>query len=235
MTSPHWPLVELAAQLLERREREAVLGDLLETGEGAWQGLLDVLGLVIRRQLLHWKNWRPWMAAFGLALPGSLLLMGISVSVSSMYEGLIGHSILIGPPRTIDEGFFELLSRGLLLIGCSWSCGFVMGSISRPTLGVSIASSCLACSFCLVRFREPSLSRLCLFLFLLPATWGVCQAWRLVRINLAFAIFLAIAITTLVVLPANSRSLWTLNWSLAWPAWYMVATRQGTGGKVGRS
>jgi hypothetical protein len=34
MTSTHWPLVEVAARLLERSEREAVLGDLLETGEG---------------------------------------------------------------------------------------------------------------------------------------------------------------------------------------------------------
>jgi len=34
MTSTHWPLVEVAARLLGRSEREAVLGDLLETGEG---------------------------------------------------------------------------------------------------------------------------------------------------------------------------------------------------------
>ena len=235
MTSTHWPLVEVAARLLERDEREAVLGDLLETGEGAWQGLLDVLGLVVRRQLSHWKNWRPWLTVFGLALPGSLLLMGISVSVSSICERLIDHRILVGSPQAIHEGFLQLLCRGLLLIGCSWACGFVMGALSRWTLWVSIASSCFPCLFCLVRFREPSLSRLCLFLFLLPAIWGVRQALRLIRINLAFAIFLAIAITTLMILPSNSRGLWTLNWSLVWPAWYIVATAQGAGRKVGRS
>jgi hypothetical protein len=235
MTSMHWPLVEIAARLLERGEREAVLGDLLETGEGVWRGLLDVLGLVIRRQLLLWKNWQPWLAMFGLALPGSLLLMGISVSVSSIYERLVDHRILIGSPHPIHEGFLQLLCRGLLLIGGSWACGFVMGSMSRRTLWVSIASSCFPCLFCLVRFREPSLSRLCLFLFLLPAIWGVRQALRLIRINLALAIFLAIAITTLMILPSNSRGLWTLNWSLVWPAWYILATAQGAGGKVGRS
>ena len=235
MTSTHWPLVEVAARLLERDEREAVLGDLLETGEGAWQGLLDVLGLVVRRQLSHWKNWQPWLALFGLALPGSLILMGVSVSVSSMYERLIDHRILIGSSHAIHEGFLQILCRGLLLIGCSWACGFVMGSLSRRTLWVSIASSCFACLFCLVRFREPSLSRLCLFLFLLPAIWGVRQALRLIRINLALAIFLAIAITTLMILPSNSRGLWTLNWSLVWPAWYIVATAQGAGRTVGRN
>ena len=235
MTSSHWPLVEVAARLLERDEREAVLGDLLETGEGAWRGLLDVLGLVVRRQLLHWKNWQPWLAVFGLALPGSLFLMGVSVSVSSMYERLIDHRILIGSSHAIHEGFLQLLCRGLLLIGCSWACGFVMGSLSRRTLWVSIASSCFPCLLCLVRFREPSLSRLCLFLFLLPAIWGVRQALRSIRINLALAIFLAIAITTLMILPSNGRGLWTLNWSLVWPAWYIVATAQGAGRTVGRN
>src|SRR5258708_13489940 len=210
MTSMHWPLVEVAARLLERGEREAVLGDLLETGEGVWRGLLDVLGLVIRRQLLHWKAWGSWLAVFGLALPGSLLLMGISVSVSSIYERLVDHRILTGSPHPIHEGFLQLLCRGLLLIGGSWACGFVMGSMSRRTLWVSIASSCFPCLFCLLRFREPSLSRLCLFLFLLPPIARFRHSLRLIRINLALAIILAIAITTLMILPSNSRGVWTM-------------------------
>ena len=235
MTRTHWPLVEVAARLLERGEREAVLGDLLETGEGAWRSLLDVLGLVVRRQLLLWKRWQPWFAVFGLALPSSLLLMGISVSVSSIYQRLTDHSILVGSSHAIHEGFFLLFSRGLLLIGCAWACGFVMGSISRRTLWVSIASSCIPCLFCLARFREPSLSRLCLFLFLLPAILGVRHALRLTRINLAFAIFLAIAITALVILPTSSRGSWTLSLSLIWPAWYIVATTQADSVSVERS
>jgi hypothetical protein len=235
MTSIHWRLVEVLARLLKPGEREAVLGDLLETGEGAWRGSRDVLGLVIRRQLSHWKNWQPWLAVFGLALPGSLVLMGTSVSVSSMYERLIDHRIVVESPQAIHEGFFQLLCRSLLLIGCSWACGFVMGSLSRRTLWLSIASSCFACLFCLLRFREPSLSRLCLFLFLLPAIWGVRQALRSIRINFVLAIFLAIAVTAFMILLSNGRGLWTLNWSLVWPAWYIVATAQRTGRQVGQS
>src|SRR5258708_31185497 len=235
MTSTHWPLVEVAVRLLERDEGEAALGDLLETGEVGWRGLLDVLGLVVRRQILHWRSWRPWLAVFGLALPGSLLLMGFSVSFSSIYERLVDRRILIGSPHPIHEAFFQLLCLGLLLIGGSWACGFVMGSMSRKTLWVSIASSCFPCLFCLVRFREPSLSRLCLFLFLLPAIWGVRQALRLTRLNLTFAIFLAIAITALTILPTNSRGVWALNWTLVWPAWYIVATAQGDVRKAGQS
>jgi hypothetical protein len=235
MTSTHRPFVELAARLLGRDEREAVLGDLLETGEGAWQGLLEVLGLVVRRQLSHWKNWHPWLAVFGLALPGTLVLMAVSVSVSSMYERLINDRILIGSSHAAHEDFLQLLCRGVLLVGCSWACGFVMGSLSRRTLWVSIASSCFACLFCLVRFGEPSLSRLCLFIFLLPAIWGVRQALRSTQVTLALAIALAIAITALIILPPNNRGLWTLNWSLVWPAWYIVATAQGSPRTVRRN
>jgi hypothetical protein len=56
---------------------------------------------------------------------------------------------------------------------------------------------------------------------------------RLIRIDLALAIVLAIAITTLMILPSNSRGLWTLNWSVLWPAWYIVVTARGNGRTVG--
>jgi hypothetical protein len=75
-------LLELTAQLLEPSEREAVLGDLTEAGERGWHALIEVLGLLIRQETILWKSWRPWLAAFGLALPASFLLMGFSVSVS---------------------------------------------------------------------------------------------------------------------------------------------------------
>jgi hypothetical protein len=222
MTSTSWPLVQVATRLLEPDEREAVLGDLLEAGEGGWSGLPGVLGLVVRRQLQLFRNWRPWAASFGLTLPGSLLLMGFSVSIASICECLAHHKVLIESPGAIDEAFISLFCRGLLLIGGSWVCGYVVGSVSRKTLWMSIVSCCFPCLFCLERFREPSLSKFCLFLFLLPAVWGVHHALRLTRINLSLAILLAIAITTLTMLPTNSRGVWFLNWSLVWPAWYLV-------------
>src|SRR5208282_4963318 len=81
MTAWNWPLVEVAARLLERDEREAVLGDLLEARESAWDALTGVLGLAFRRQAQLWKSWRPWLAGFGVTLPSSFLLMGTSLSV----------------------------------------------------------------------------------------------------------------------------------------------------------
>jgi hypothetical protein len=222
MTIRRWVFVETLARLLETNEREAVLGDLVEGGQGAGRGSLDILGLVIRRQLLHWRSWQPWLAAFGLALPGSFLLMGMSVSISSMCVRYVGLKIPEGAPKDFHVDFLQAVCGCLLLVACSWACGFVTGLLSRRTLWVSIASSCLACLFCFARFREPSLSRFCLFLFVLPAILGLCQAMRSIRINLAVAIFLAIAITTSLILLSLSKSLWTLNWWLIWPAWYLV-------------
>jgi hypothetical protein len=233
MTSTHWPLVEVAARLLERHEREAVLGDLLETGEGAWRGLLDVLGLVVRRQLSLWKNWRPWLAALGLALPGSLLLMGTSVCLSLTYQRLLGPRFLDLIPLTQQDELLPWLSQLLLLIGCSWASGFAVGSVSRRTLWVSIVSSCLPCLFCLARFRVESLSRFCLLLFLAPAIWGVSQGVRVIRIKLGPSIILAVSVTVLMLPTWASPRIYNL--ALIWPAWYLVVTALGDGRKVERS
>jgi hypothetical protein len=225
MTSPGWSFVEFAAQLLDRDEQDAVLGDLKEAGERSWHGLVDVLGLVVRRQIALWRGWRPWLAAFGATLPGSFLLMGVSVSVSCTYQRLTDHEILVGCSKmTGQEGFWLLLCHVFLLIAWAWTGGFVVGSVSRRTLWMSAVLCALPCLFCSARFRMESLPRFCLFLFLLPAIWGVRQGLRNARIKLDWAVVLALTVTVLMIFAWNSRALWIPNWALIWPAWYMVGT-----------
>jgi hypothetical protein len=232
MTGINWSLVEVASQLLERDEREAVLGDMVEAGESAWHGLLDVLGLIIRRQVGLWKSWRPWFAAFGLALPCSFLLMGFSVSISWTYQHLMDAKAFQANGLASSLRLPTLICHVLLLIGCSWTSGFVVGSMSRRTLWVSIAATCSPCLFCLSRFRIESLSRLCLLFFLLPAILGVRQGLRRTRIKLAPANVLAVAITGLMILTWSGSAAWFLNWALIWPAWYMVATARRLGREI---
>src|SRR5262252_469716 len=93
MTRIAWPLVELVSRLLEPEEREAVLGDLLEAKESAGQALLDIFGLILRRQAFLWKNPQPWFAGFSVALPCTYLLMQVSVSVTATYERLFHHRL----------------------------------------------------------------------------------------------------------------------------------------------
>jgi hypothetical protein len=235
MTSVGWSMVDAVSQVLERNEREAVLGDLVEAGESAWRGLLDVLSLVIRRQAILWKCWRPWLAAFGLALPSSLLLMGVSVSISSTYQRLIGFHIADSSLLPEHSGFSLLLCHILLLIAWSWTGGFVVGSVSRRTLWVSVIACCSPCLFCLARFRTESLPRLCLLLFLLPAIFGVLQGLRIARIKLRSAILLAVTVTVLMILAWSNQSLWVFNWVLIWPAWYVVAIARKSGKEIGSS
>lgn len=230
MRSAGWPMVEAAARLLARDEREAVLGDLVEADEGAWPGLRGVLGLVFRREVALWKSWRPWVAGFGVALPSSFLLMGASVTVTWSYMRLLCPELLAKASLTKPSGLLVLLCQALLLIGWSWTGGFVVGSVSRRTLWASMLLCYSPCLFCLSRFGIESLSRFSLLLFLLPAVWGVRQGLRTSRINLPWAMIVALAITVLMIPSWGngrwqwwSRSAWSLNWVLIWPAWYLVA------------
>jgi hypothetical protein len=213
-------LVDSLAQLLERDEREAVLGDMAETGESTRQAVWNVCGLLLRRQGTYWNGWRPWVAAFGIAFPFSFLLMGFSVSLSLM-------SLQVLDPATrqmTNSGVSLLLSKFLLLTAWSWTAGFVMGSVSRWTLWVSALLSLLPCCFCLARFRIEDLSRFCLLLFLLPAIEGVHQGLRMTRLTLRSAMLLASATILLTVLLWIRTGPSILNLALSWPALYLVAT-----------
>jgi hypothetical protein len=228
MTSAGARLVDFISQLLEPAEREVVQGDLLEGGESTWPSLLAVLGLVVRRESALWTNWRPWLAAFGLALPSSFLLMGFSLSVSRAYEQLAGVPILHATGVTVRPGFALFLCNVLLLAAWSWTGGFVVGSVSRRTLWVSAALSFAPCVFCLERFRVERLSRLCLLLFLPVALWGVHRGLQLARIKRSSAIALAVGVTALTIPLWSSSGPSIPNWALSWPAWYLVATARRT-------
>jgi hypothetical protein len=222
-TTGSW-LVDLVSRLLPPEEREVVQGDLLESGESDWQSVLAVLDLVIRREATLWRNWRPWLAAFGLALPSSFLLMGFSLAVSRAYQQLAGGPILHATGFTVRPGLALFLCDVLLLAAWSWTGGFVVGSVSRRTVWVSAVFSFIPCLFCLERFRIESLSRLCLLLFLPVALWGASRGLQMARIKRSSAIVLALAVTALTIPTWTRSGAWIPNWALSWPAWFLVAT-----------
>jgi hypothetical protein len=217
-------VVEAVSHLLTAHEREAVLGDLTELEVGRWRSVGNILDLYLRRRIELWKSWRPWLAAFGLAIPSSLLLMGLSVTIAQSGQHWINTNILSASHITLGPGLALLLSNIVLLTAWSFTGAFVMGSISRRTVRISIALSFLPCAFCLSRWRIESLSRLCLLLFILPAAWGLAHGLRFAHIRLRSAIFLAAIITVLTIPAWTSRGAWLPNWALSWPAWYLVAT-----------
>jgi hypothetical protein len=216
------------SRLLTPEDREVILGDLTEAGETAFQSSVAVIGLVARRQVGLWRNWRPWLAAFGLALPGSFLLMGFSVSVSQTYQQYLAPEVVRASGLHLGVGFVLLLCNLFLLAGWSWTGGFVSGAISRRTLWATAAFSFVPCVFCLERFHIETLSRFCLLLFLPAALWGVSSGLRLARLRPSRALALAIAVTLLTIPLWPQKGAWLPNWALSWPAWYLVATARRT-------
>jgi len=226
-------LLQAAARLLERDERDAVLGDLTETGTSAWRGISEVLGLVIRREVALWYGWRPWLAAFGVALPGSLLLMGVSLSVSCTYQRLMGGAVSGVCAPSGHAGFLLLTCQALLLLTWAWTGGFFVGSVSRRTLWMSVALCLSPCLRCLSKFHDSSVSGLCLLLFLPPAILGVRYALRNVRMRPAAALALAMGATALTIYTWGNSAFWIFNWALILPAWFIAILARSTGRGAG--
>ena len=249
MTGTAWPptvavLVDSVARLLDSNERDAVLGDSLEAGEGPCQALFSILGLVLRRQILVWRSWRPWLAAFGFAVPCTWLLMTVSLSVTCTSERLLGFNLGHWAP-TGNEGCALLACHIFLLIAWSWTSGFAIGSLSPRTLWTNAVLFLLLAQYLhhmyIVAAPIPTmhgavaggfpfygssltLAPLAPFLFVLPAIWGVRQGVRTLRLNLGPAGLLAASMALLMLAAWTSNALWVFNWLLLGPAFCLLAT-----------
>jgi hypothetical protein len=138
-----WWLVDRVSCLLDEAERAVVCGDLAECRARAGRALREVLGLVIRRQAALWIDWHPWLALASLVIPIGLLLshasrswgMHLGVDVKN-YWTLWDFSYLAYPGWRNDVIRVAVWrgSTWVALIGWSWTCGFVVGQLSRRTL-----------------------------------------------------------------------------------------------------
>jgi hypothetical protein len=147
-----WWLVDRLSRLLEPDEREAVRGDLAESGETGGQALRGLLGLVVRRQAALWKHWRPWLALIGMVVPVGMLLTITSRATangSAIYIWLYANnwdwSFLENAGFRHDLAHFGagVLMSYVTLMCWSWTSGFVLGSLSRSSIAVNGALFCL--------------------------------------------------------------------------------------------
>ena len=221
MSGIGWAVVNATALLLEPAEQEAVLGDLEEAGGSFVRNWLDVVGLLARRQLNLWKSWRPWLAAFGLAMPCSFLLMGYSLSVSKMFLLLRGWPAGLAGDAGVTQVIGGFLTRLLLLSIVAWCGGYLVGSLSRKTLGASAVACVLPCFYCLSRFGVQEESKYCLLLYVVPALWGVWCGFRRRRIGRKWALTLATVVTLLTV--PYQRGFGILVLVALWTVWLLVA------------
>lgn len=227
MTDIRWRLVDALALRLAPAEREAVLGDLIETQTSAWRSFCEIGGLLVRRQLQLWKSFEPWLAAPGLAFPCSLMLMGFSFAISTEIRDLFLPGASWSYSRAAPAEAVMALSQIFVLLICSWTIGFTVDSLSRRTFVVSAVCCFLPCLFCLLRFHHQALPRLCLFLFLPPAIAGIRFSRRTGTIKRRWAVTLALAATISLAVLAARGNVWILNWVLVGPAWYLVVRPGG--------
>jgi hypothetical protein len=240
-----WWLVDSVSRLLEPDERDAVQGDFAERGVTNGKALLDLLGLVARRQAALWKDWRPWLALAGVVGPIALLLIDFYLSLGRgsdlvdlhlwMIYGVIDQTGLTAGPV-----IGPLVCYSLLLVTWSGTSGFALGSLSRRTIWVNGPLFCglfwLLFSDVLSAAVPPKLSTVLLVstaLFLLPFIWGVHQGLRLGTLGLLRGILVASAVASLTALAIWTGGWWPgagwqtrqifLSTALLWPVGYLVA------------
>ncbi|MDQ2711047.1 MAG: hypothetical protein M3Y24_02235 [Acidobacteriota bacterium] len=139
MNSLSQRLANRISYLLDPAEREAVCGDLAETRSSGPAAFKNILGLVLRRQLALWTNWRPWLALLGIVLLVGFLLgkflalfaTGLFLQVGT-YSKYGVHYQTGGVTAARDA--CHLTIWALNLCAWSWASGFVLASLSRRTL-----------------------------------------------------------------------------------------------------
>ena len=242
MTGVVWWLVERASALLDAEERDAVRGDLAELNVAAGRALREVVGLLVRRQLRLWTDWRPWLALAGLVIPLGMLLSLISrqwANTNSIYAWLYVDNWTWSYIETAGARHDLVQICGTFLLECvtlvCWACtlGFTLGSLSRRTIwvtgtlfgavlfGGTLGSSTAglrnpgnAAVFSLMIYRDgfPTLVRT--VLVLVPAVIGMRKGVRQATLPLPWALISAVAVVTLTALAAPSVKV-----SVTWGWW----------------
>jgi hypothetical protein len=136
-------LVHLLTEVLDADERQIVLGDIAENSTASNRAVGDLLGLVIRRQVDQWTDWRPWVTLVAVIFPLAMVLSIVSgrfAGGSSVYLWMYANNWHRNDVKTV--GFWEVLGQsayivavGQLMLACwGWTGGFVVGALSRKAI-----------------------------------------------------------------------------------------------------
>lgn len=244
MTRMCWWLVDILSRVLDANEREAVCGDLAESGKSASAAMRDVLDLVLHRQMGLWREWQPWLALLGIACLAGVQLSGIVFRLNTdLGQQLMAYHIYgvhFGTLLTPQQDIAFLMCLAVAIMVWSWTCGFVLGSLSGRALWLTwcvfyfIVLDSRWVRFVLsgnIILRDPQSLRLLMavtlplspatFLFSVSAVWGAFLGFRRRVLPLRSAYVLVSAITILMILTTwmsgwyeTAHELWS---SGAWP------------------
>jgi hypothetical protein len=134
-------LLGILARALEPSERQAVLGDIAESGQRIFPALRDLLGLIIRRQVALWAHWQPWLALLGIggltAFPLSRIVFRFNVSFGQQLNAHRKYGVHFGTGLTAGQDIAFLICLAVALIVWSWVSGFVLGSLSGRAVWIT--------------------------------------------------------------------------------------------------
>ena len=200
-----------------------VLGDLAELGMSDRRAFNAVLGLVLRRQLGFWKEWKPWFVLLAIVVPVGPLLATQSDRLDLTFfpnlEMWLHYGISYRTGVSSTALFAEFCFQACALVTWSWTSAFALGALSRKTIW---ANGVLFFVFCAVFAVDrgfysirllwvarwawtPTVSN---FLFvLLPVFWGLRAGTKSPR--LAPPQLILIAVWTGIV---GGLAFWTQGW-----------------------
>lgn len=137
-----WWLADRLSRRLEASERDAVLGDIAESGETGAEALRDLLSLALRRQAALWSEARAWLALAGLIVPVAVLAGGASGWVGRQFQTILTQGVFDESGMTPANNFVRLVCGILLIVCWAGSAGFVLGSVFRRGVrrGVQLGS-----------------------------------------------------------------------------------------------
>jgi len=160
------------ARLLPRADREVVLGDLCECEATKTEIFFNLTELVLRRALQPYADWRVWVC-LGLIPLLTLLHIGISVALATrVWSWHLSHD---GTTPSILADVFRL---SLLLFTTSVTSGMSAALMARRTALLLFLAALLPAMICLHHYPAVGPPSFCIFLFLLPAAYGVWLALR---------------------------------------------------------
>jgi hypothetical protein len=198
------------SRALDLGEREIVLGDLAELGMSDRQAFKGVLGLVLRRQLGHWKEWEPWFVFIAIVVPIGPLLATQSMGLN-LFPGIVmrihyGVSYRTGVSSVAD--WAEICFRASALITWSWTSAFALGALSRKTIRSNGILFFLLCGVFAV-YRSPYPVRL---------FWTTPWAWTPIASN-----FLIVLLPAYLGLRKSAKSPRTrTSWMIPLAVWTVI-------------
>jgi len=159
--------LELLAGLLHPADREAVLGDLVESGVSQLNAHLDVAGLVVRRCLPPYASVYDWLGV-AVACLVSPLLAGLGAA----FFAQVSHEM----SSVSTAGIMELFRLSAMLSSVAIAMGQAISSRARTFTALTVIALLLPAICC--AFQSHGLQIATLFLFVIP---GSCGAWLPIR------------------------------------------------------